>query len=74
MGSRGKDGIKGIGWDRGNGWDLEIGREMEGTILLKGMEGMVERSTGQMKYRWESLTSKLSMKTLIKLTETLPRE
>ena len=31
-------------------------------------------STGQMNYRWETLTSKLSMKTLIKWTETLPRE
>ena len=33
-----------------------------------------KRSTGQMKYRWATLTLKLSMKTLIKLAETLPRE
>ena len=33
-----------------------------------------KRSTGQMKYRWETLTSKLDMKTLIIWTKTLPRE
>ena len=32
------------------------------------------RSTGQMKYRGEALTSKLSMKTLIKWAVTLPRK
>ena len=33
-----------------------------------------KRSTGQMKYRWETLTSELDMKTLILWTKTLPRK
>ena len=33
-----------------------------------------KQSTGQMKYRWETLNSKLSMKMLITRTETLLRE
>ena len=45
------------------------------TVLnFKVKVSVLKPSTGQMNYRWETLTPKLSMKTLIKWTETLPRE